>query len=53
VIAEKAFARTTKVIDFFKEELGFINQEIIYFTEDEARILVELLDQSRIFKHYD
>jgi hypothetical protein len=41
------------VVDFFKSELGFVDNEIIYFTENEAKTLVELLDQSRIFKHYE
>ena len=39
-----ALKRTTKVIDFFKQQMHFTDEEIVYFTEDEARTLVDLLD---------
>lgn len=36
--------RTKMVIQFFKEQLKFTDEEVIFFTEDEVRTLVELLD---------
>lgn len=39
-----ALNRTTKVIEFFKQHMHFTDKEIVYFTEDEARTLVDLLD---------
>lgn len=55
-----------KLVSFFKDKLNFRepadtlasesqdinNGEIIYFTEDEIRQLVDIFDQSRIFKVY-
>ena len=44
--------RTLEIIDFFVEDLKFDKNNILYFTEDEIRNLVKLLDQSQIFKKY-
>ena len=44
--------RTLEIVDFFVEELKFDKNSILYFTEDEIRNLVKLLDQSQIFKKY-
>lgn len=41
------------MIKFFKNYLHFKQAEIIIFTEDEVRSLIELLDQSKIFKQYN
>lgn len=35
-----------EVVDFFVKDLGFDINNIMYFTEDEARNMVKLLDQS-------
>lgn len=44
---------TTKLlIAFFKEQLKFKDEEIIYFTEQDIKCLIELLDQSKVYKHY-
>lgn len=48
------WTRTNDVIDFFVETLRFDREhEIIYFTEKEIKSLIELLDQSKIFKQYN
>ena len=54
--------RTQKMIDFFVEDLDFKHrnpkggaeyiESILYFTEQEIRQIVKLLDQSKIFKEY-
>lgn len=44
--------RTLEVVNFFVEDLGFDQRDILYFTEDEIRQLVKLLDQSQIFKKF-
>jgi hypothetical protein len=44
--------QTKLLIAFFKEQLKFRDEEIIYFTEKEIKKLTELLDQSKVYKHY-
>jgi hypothetical protein len=36
--------RTEELLKFFKKNLKFEDQEIIYLTEDEVRTLVDLFD---------
>lgn len=45
--------RTKLMVNFFKEQLKFTDDEILYFTEDEIRTLTDLLDLSKIFKRYN
>jgi len=44
--------QTKLLIAFFKEQLKFTDEEIIYFTEYDIKCLTELLDQSKVYKHY-
>ena len=45
--------RTRLLIAFFKDQLRFTDYEIIYFTEAEVQTLIDLLDQSKIFKQFN
>jgi len=40
----KMMPRTKKLLKFFKDNLKFEDEEIIYLTEDEVRTLVDLFD---------
>ena len=44
--------RTKLILDFFIEDLGFDQENVLYFTEDQVQRLVKLLDQSKIFKQF-